>query len=65
MKLYRLITGPDDANFCFRVTEALNKGWELHGAPTLTHDGKTAIAGQALLKEAEGIFTSDIDFHNL
>lgn len=65
MKLYRLLTGQDDANFCLRVTEALNKGWELHGPPTLTFNGKTPIAGQALVKNIEGEFTKDIDFHNL
>jgi hypothetical protein len=65
MKLYRLLTGPDDANFCLRVTEALNKGWHLHGAPTLSHDGESSKAGQALTKEVEGGFSKDIDFHNL
>ena len=29
MKLYRYLTGPDDATFCHRVTAALNNGWEL------------------------------------
>jgi len=54
MKLYRFITGPDDETFCMRVTESLNNGWKLHGSPTLTFDGKTPIAGQALVKEVEG-----------
>jgi len=61
MKLYRCITGPDDANFCLRVSEALNNGWALHGGPTLTHDGARVIAGQALVKEAPGQFSRDID----
>ena len=26
MKLYRYLTGPDDASFCRRVTEALQNG---------------------------------------
>ncbi|WP_333631253.1 DUF1737 domain-containing protein, partial [Agrobacterium cavarae] len=34
MKVYRFITGPDDAKFCHRVTDALNKGWELAGSPS-------------------------------
>ena len=34
MKLYRYLTGPDDASFCRRVTEALQNGWELYGNPT-------------------------------
>ena len=44
MKLYRYLTGPDDASFCRRVTEALQNGWELYGNPTLTFDGEH-IAG--------------------
>ena len=54
MKLYRFLTGPDDATFCHRVTDALNKGWELYGSPTLTvKDGQT-IAGQVVIKEVVG-----------
>jgi hypothetical protein len=25
--LYRYLTGPDDASFCHRVSEALSRGW--------------------------------------
>jgi hypothetical protein len=55
--LYRYLTGPDDAAFCHRVTEALSKGWQLYGSPTLTFDpvkGRV-ICGQAILKEVEGV----------
>lgn len=31
MKVYRFLTGADNAAFCRRVTEALNNGWELYG----------------------------------
>lgn len=61
MKLYRCLTGPDDATFCLRVSEALNQGWELCGGPTLTHDGNRVIVGQAVVKEAPGQFSRDID----
>lgn len=56
MKLYRILTGPDDAAFCHRVSEALNKGWALHGSPTLTYDAeeKRVVCGQAIVKEVEG-----------
>jgi hypothetical protein len=37
MKLYSYLTGPDDASFCRRVTERLNRGRELYGPPTLTY----------------------------
>lgn len=62
MKLYRFLTGPDDAAFCKRVTEALNKGWTLHGSPSLTFDSevKRVICGQAIVKEAEGDYSDDI-----
>lgn len=53
---YRYLTGPDDAAFCHRVTEALNKGWSLYGPPTLTFDtvkGRV-ICGQAITKDVEG-----------
>jgi hypothetical protein len=54
MKLYRYLTGPDDASFCRRVTEALQNGWELYGNPTLTFDGEHIICGQAVVKESNG-----------
>lgn len=60
MKLYACITGPDDAIFCKRVSDKLNRGWQLHDGPTLTFNGQTVIAGQALVKEVEGEeFTMD------
>ena len=56
MKLYRILTGIDDASFCHRVTEALSKGWELYGDPTLTYDAeqKRVVCGRAIVKEVEG-----------
>ncbi len=55
MKLYRLITGLDDSAFCHRITDALNKGWELKGAPSVTckPDG-TVICAQAITKKVNG-----------
>ena len=35
MKLYRFLSADDTSAFCHKVTAALNKGWELHGGPTL------------------------------
>lgn len=60
MHLYTYLTGPDDEFFCKRVSEKLNKGWELYGSPTLTFDGKNIIAGQALVKEVEGEYSNEI-----
>ncbi|MCF1468193.1 DUF1737 domain-containing protein [Agrobacterium vitis] len=56
MKVYRFLTGPDDATFCHRVTDALNKGWELHGSPSLTFNPAVnqTYCGQAVVKTVEG-----------
>ena len=51
MKVYRYLTGKDDVNFCARVTKALNEGYELYGAPTMTFNGIDVIVGQAIVKE--------------
>lgn len=50
---YRLITGPDDADFCRRVSDALESGYVLYGSPAITFNGTTAIAAQAVVR-AEG-----------
>jgi hypothetical protein len=48
---YKLITGPDDSTFCARITEFLNNGWKLHGSPSVTFNGQTVIAAQAVVKK--------------
>ncbi|WP_026380313.1 DUF1737 domain-containing protein [Afifella pfennigii] len=61
MKLYRLLTGPDDAAFCKRVSAALNQGWDLHGSPALTWDpqARRAVCAQAIVKEVPGDWESE------
>lgn len=56
MKLYRFLTGPDDASFCHKVTAALNQGWDLHGSPTYAFNAMTGQmqCGQAVVKIVEG-----------
>ena len=46
---YRVLTGPDDANFCRRVSEMLDLGYQLHGGPGLTFDGERVIVAQAVV----------------
>jgi hypothetical protein len=46
---YRVLTGPDDDAFCRRVSEVLDLGFELHGAPTVTFNGERVIVAQALV----------------
>lgn len=53
MRAYRLLTGFDDSAFCHKVTEALNKGWVLHGEPVYAFDPVAAQmrCGQAVVKD--------------
>jgi hypothetical protein len=46
---YRLITGPDDAEFCARVSSLVDQGYQLYGSPALTFNGEHVIAAQALV----------------
>ena len=68
MKLYRFLTGPDDAAFCHRVSAALNNGWQLAGSPALTFNpvqGRV-ICGQPVVKDVEGVdYTPDIKLGEL
>jgi len=65
MRLYSYLTGPDDEQFCKRVSARLNNGWELYGSPALTHDGSTVIAGQAMIKEVPGEYHAEIDLKKM
>ncbi|MDR7159426.1 DUF1737 domain-containing protein [Arthrobacter sp. BE255] len=49
---YRLITGPDDRNFCERISTALAEGYVLHGSPAATSNGGQVIVAQALILPA-------------
>jgi hypothetical protein len=48
-KRYKVLTGIDDSAFCARVSEALDNGYELHGAPAATFNGKNVILAQAIV----------------
>jgi hypothetical protein len=63
MNLYRYLTGPDDASFCHRITELLNRGWQLYGSPTLTYDPETkrVVCGQAITKVVDGEYSPELD----
>ena len=51
LPVYRLLTGPDDATFCRRVSEAIALGYQLYGSPAVTYDAekKVVIAAQAVI----------------
>ncbi len=49
LPVYRVLTGPDDAAFCHRVSEAIALGYRLHKGPAVTFNGEQVIVAQALL----------------
>lgn len=57
MRLYRFLSGPDDATFCHKVTAALNRGWHLYGSPTYAFDAGTKAmrCGQGVVKDLDGV----------
>ena len=65
MKLYRVLSGPDDAVFCERVERMLNLGWHLHSGPTITFDGKSVVVAQAIIKEADGEYKGFVHLNDL
>ena len=56
MKAYRLLTGDDTSAFCHKVTEALSKGWTLHGDPAYAYDAANGVmrCAQAVVKDVPG-----------
>ena len=49
MPAYRVLTGPDDAAFCRRVSDVLALGYQLHGGPAVTFNEERVIVAQAVL----------------
>ena len=62
MILYRFLSEEDTSAFCHKVTDALNKGWQLHGTPTQTWDHAAGLmrCGQAVTKDVPGDYHPDI-----
>lgn len=62
MKLYRILTGDDSSAFCHKVSEALSRGWELHGGPSYAFDANNGVmrCAQAVTKEVEGTYSPDM-----
>lgn len=62
MKLYRYLTEDDTSAFCHKVSEALSKGWDLHGNPTYAFDAANGVmrCGQAVVKEVPGTYSPDL-----
>jgi len=51
---YRVFTGPDDASFCRRVSDALEDGYVLHGSPSITSRHGEVLVAQAVVLPADG-----------
>ncbi len=62
MLVYRLLTEDDTSDFCHKVTEALSKGWSLHGDPSISFDSARGVmrCAQAVVKEHDGEYTRDM-----
>ena len=43
LPVYRVLTGPDDAKFCRRVSEMIALGYRLHEGPAVTFAGERVI----------------------
>lgn len=60
--LYRLLTEDDTSEFCHKVSDALAKGWVLHGDPVMSFDGARGVmrCGQAVTKEVDVDYSPDL-----
>jgi hypothetical protein len=67
MKAFRFLTEDDTSAFCHKVTEALAKGWSLHGDPQYAFDAKAGVmrCGQAVVKDVEGDYDPDMKLGQL
>lgn len=48
---YKLVTGKDDSEFCYRITKLLAEGYELYGSPSLAFNGQHMVVAQAVIKQ--------------
>lgn len=60
--LYRCITEDDTSRFCHRVSEALSRGWALHGSPSMAFDPVKGVMrmGQAVTKSVAPDYHPDM-----
>ena len=60
--IYRLLTEDDTSAFCHKVSEALAKGWALHGSPSIAFDPVRGVmrCAQAVTKDVAADYTPDM-----
>lgn len=61
-KIYRLLTEDDTSAFCHKVSDALSKGWELHGSPSYGFDAARGVmrCAQAVTKDIAADYHPDM-----
>ena len=61
-KLYRFLSGVDNAEFCQRVSDALADGYVLYGNPVMVMEKDVRMVGQAvILSEISNTHTAQAD----
>lgn len=62
MQIYRLLTEDDTSAFCHKVSDAIAKGWVLHGDPVMSFDAARGVmrCGQAVTKDIEAPYAPDM-----
>lgn len=60
--IYRLLTEDDTSAFCHKVSDALAKGWQLHGDPSIAFDSARGVmrCAQAVTKEVDAEYHPDM-----
>jgi hypothetical protein len=60
--IFRFITEDDTSQFCHRVSEALSKGWQLHGSPSMAFDAARGVmrCGQGVTKEIAAAYDPEM-----
>lgn len=60
--IYRCITDDDTSGFCHRVSEALSRGWRLHGSPSMAFDPLKGVMrmAQAVTKDIQAEYHPDM-----
>lgn len=60
--IYRFLSADDTSDFCHKVSEALSKGWVLHGDPTYAFDAANGVmrCGQAVTKDVAAPYSPDM-----
>lgn len=60
--IYRLLTEDDTSAFCHKVSDALSKGWVLHGSPSMAFDTARGVmrCAQAVTKDIDAPYSADM-----